>query len=157
MRCNPSTSFLPIVYHVVFLNKAECIIDDGLSINRDILSQSTECSGSEASGNHAIRHLAPKALWPSDAQQLNPTQADMKWHFFEQFHCRSGVRTFSGRPGRPAPTASYGRLSYRTPCALPRRTPSASPPGTSGSTRTARRRTSRRRPRASPFRGRTRP
>ena len=68
-----------------------------------------------------------------------------------------GCGRFSGRPRRPAPAASCGRLSYRTPCALPRRTPSASPPGTSGSTRRARRRTARRRPRASPSRGRTRP
>ncbi|PNV64458.1 hypothetical protein C2L80_11885, partial [Rubneribacter badeniensis] len=43
--------------------------------------------------------------------------------------CR-GCGRFSGRPRRPAPAASCGRLSYRTPCALPRRTPSASPPGT---------------------------
>lgn len=76
---------------------------------------------------------------------------------FLLFTTAGGCGRFSGRPRRPAPAASCGRLSYRTPCALPRRTPSASPPGTSGSTRRARRRTARRRPRASPSRGRTRP
>lgn len=80
-----------------------------------------------------------------------------KTAFFGIFMAIGGCGRFSGRPRRPAPAASCGRLSYRTPCALPRRTPSASPPGTSGSTRRARRRTARRRPRASPSRGRTRP
>ena len=80
-----------------------------------------------------------------------------KTPMFRDFQAIWGCGRFSGRPRRPAPAASCGRLSYRTPCALPRRTPSASPPGTSGSTRRARRRTARRRPRASPSRGRTRP
>lgn len=89
-------------------------------------------------------------LWETLVEKY---KEDKKYSIFTIWGCGR----FSGRPRRPAPAASCGRLSYRTPCALPRRTPSASPPGTSGSTRRARRRTARRRPRASPSRGRTRP